>query len=254
MPKKLDFGLGALKAPDDPLDFEYGVAMATIMQAELPSWIDNREYCTPVWNQGQEGSCVGMAIAGAAEFLYWKKLGARPGFSPRAAYEWAKEYDHIPGVDHEGSTMRAGLKAWQKMGMCPWPRWPYVDGDPGGKDVEAERRARGYPLWRYEKLDNDANIIFQMRHAIHKQGLVLVTLKVHTGWINPSADGKIKYQSNYKFYGYHAAMLVANYHRSGYFWLRNSWDLWGVDGYGQIGYDDIENNLVDAWVPMIKMD
>ena len=195
--KKMPYGMGAIPDPEDDRDFAYsdlaGVERVRRRVLTLPPVINNRALCTPVFFQGNEGSCVGMAMAGIAAFFYWKKLGNPPGFSPRAAYEWAKRYDTMKGEDYEGTTLRAGMKAWHRMGMCPGPRWPYKDGDPGGKDPQAEKRARGYPLWRYEKVEG----LMAVRHAVHKWGAICVTIAVHTGWIEPRA-GKIVYRSTYR--------------------------------------------------------
>jgi hypothetical protein len=140
MPKKdiFDYGLGAHRDVEDVLDFPYAKAAMAAMPdvlADLPAYVDNRALFGPVFDQKKEGACVGMSVAAAAYKLFLDDTELMPAvFSPRWAYWHAQFHDEIPGEAYEGSTIRGGLKAWNKLGICPWDFWPYVPYNERGRE------------------------------------------------------------------------------------------------------------------------
>lgn len=55
----------------DHRDFLYSAPAATLQA--LPTAVDLRSKCPPVYDQGQLGSCTGNSIAGAVEFTEMKE-------------------------------------------------------------------------------------------------------------------------------------------------------------------------------------
>ncbi len=225
--------------PYDPRDLLF-VAPPRI----LPTRVDHRDECTPIRDQGFEGTCVGHALIGAAELLYWRKLGRPPDFSERWAYEKAKVHDEWPGTDYEGSSIRGAVKGWAKEGLCSEKAWPYVAGCPGRPGRTAAAQAKAYLLAAYERCLGLEN----MKHAIHHRGPVIAGASIHEGWTSRIPDGLIPFAPSLKTLGGHAFVLVGYDDARGVFWVRNSWGTaWGENGYAGLAYQDALCNVRDAW-------
>lgn len=212
----------------------------------LPKHIDNREECTPVRNQGKEGSCTGQALVAIAEMLYWRKLGSPPDLSERWAYEKAKLYDEWEGTDYEGSSIRGAVKAWAKLGIPPEEYWPYNPNNPGKPKEDADKKAKEYPIAKYERCQGIDNI----KHAIHYRGCVIAGISVHDGWY----DGKeiIPYKPENTPQGGHAIAFVGYNDDREIFWIKNSWGKeWGKEGFAGVTYKDALVNLMDVWMVSI---
>lgn len=242
MPSKIEipFGLGA-RYQEDPRDWRYRRGELVRTDLRRPEKTDNRGLFaqTPVWNQGKEGSCTGMALAAALSEIYAVEL------SPRFMFEAAKLYDEWPGENYDGSSVRAAAKAAVALGCCVHDMWPYIPFHLGGRDPEAEGDAILHMLWSYERLNTFKEVLY----AIWDIGYVAVTVDVHTGWIRPTRKHRIRYNRRYVNRGLHAVLFVGYDEEAGYLLVRNSWrDDWGDGGYAWLKFDDWLANGKDAWV------
>lgn len=243
MPSRIEFpfGLGA-RYKRDPEDYVYrDAARACAADLDRPTGVDNRHLFAqvPVWNQGKEGACTGMAVAAVLSVMYGLEL------SPRDAFDRAKRHDEWPGEEYDGSSLRAACKAAVAEGCCAHPLWPWAPFNTGGRDPGADADAALHKLGSYERVNSQQ----EMLHAIWTVGCCLVTVDVHTGWIRPTAQHRIRYSSRYALRGIHATLLCGYDEMVGYWLLRNSWrDDWGDGGYAWLSFDDLKTNLYDAWV------
>lgn len=242
---KFQYGLGARPDRDDARDFRYTHALAARARVAWPPKVDNRDLLGDVFDQGDEGACVGMAVAGGAGFLHGERI------SPRWAYEMAQTHDEWPGEDYEGSSMRAGLKAWAGVGVAPWTFWPYKPFNTGGMRLGAAEAALQHRLVRYERL----RTFRQVFHAIHVSKFVVATLNVHTGWRRPtSRNRRIRYNRRYTKLGYHAVAVVGYDEKAGYFLIRNSWgEDWGDNGHAWLKFADWKRNMSDVWLAALGL-
>ena len=98
----------------------------------LPSQVDLRPQCPPIYDQGQIGSCTANAIGAAHEFNQMKqKLVAPSPFVPSRLFIYYNEraIEHSIGSD-SGAQIRDGMKSIAKQGVCREdPTWPY-DAEP----------------------------------------------------------------------------------------------------------------------------
>jgi len=247
MPSKIElpFGLGA-RYKDDPKDYGYSAAPRALADM-LPAQVDNRALFAeiPVWNQGKEGACVGMALAAALSVIHGVLL------SPRDMLERAKHHDEWPDENYDGSSGRGGCEAARLEGCCCWELYPFRPFDTSGKSPLADADAALHKITRYERLRGR----FEMQHAIadERHGLCLATLDVHTGWIRPTREHRIRYDARYVKRGLHFVVLCGYDDMAAYWLLRNSWrDDWGDGGYAWVSYQDAEANLYDAWLPIYE--
>ncbi|MCB9101773.1 MAG: C1 family peptidase [Anaerolineales bacterium] len=235
----------------DPRDFRY-----TALPVALPTYVDNRAQVARIMNQNPEGSCTGHAVCGAAEFHYWRKTGKKVDLSQRWAYRKARENDPWPGENYHGSTTRAAVKAWANFGICEEEFWPYdayqvSDDSPDFNLVEWEgtpkegaiENALKYPMLSYSRCYGS----FEIKHAIHEHGVVIVGAVVHSGWNIWGAD-TIKYDQSISEWGGHAFILVGYHEIEKVYYVANSWGTdWGDAGFAKYPYSDAKENIRDAW-------
>lgn len=236
----------------DPRDYMY---MAT--PRELPIYIDNRAQVVRIMNQNPEGACTGHAVCAAAEFHYWRRLGEKVDLSQRWAYRKARENDPWPGENYHGSTTRSAVKAWADFGICEEELWPYDayqipedspdfdliswEGEPGEGAIE---NALKYPVQSYRRCYTP----YEIKHAIHEHGLIIVGAVVHSGW-NIWGEEKIRYSDSVREWGGHAFVLVGYNEQTKMYYIANSWgEEWGKNGFAEYSYDDAHDNIHDAWV------
>lgn len=120
-------GLGHRPDPQDSRDHVYGGGYRA--RGALPSEQTRlTQFCPPTTDQGQEGACVGHALAAATtiEVRAHKDPNAEP-VSPHYVYALARRLETGPPpaelVD-DGSGPRFACAALQKWGGCPSRVWP----------------------------------------------------------------------------------------------------------------------------------
>ena len=108
----------------DHRDFTYAAPMA--IAAALPSKVDLRPQCPPVYDQGQLGSCTANSIGGAHEFEQMKQ--SLPNvFVPSRLFIYYNERVIEGTVNSDsGAQIRDGIKSIASQGVCPETEWPYV--------------------------------------------------------------------------------------------------------------------------------
>ena len=90
---------------------------------DTPNSIDLREYCSPIENQGQLGSCTGNAIAGAIEYID-RKNNKKIDVSRLFIYYYERLLEGTVNYD-SGAFIRDGIKATYKYGAPLESLWPY---------------------------------------------------------------------------------------------------------------------------------
>jgi C1A family cysteine protease len=111
--------------PDLPDARDYMYAAPVEMMAKLPSKVDLRPNCPPVYDQGQLGSCTGNAIAGAVQFDR-EKQKLKPDFVPSRLFIYYGERVIEGTVNSDaGAQIRDGIKVVAKQGVPPETDWPY---------------------------------------------------------------------------------------------------------------------------------
>jgi hypothetical protein len=117
------------KAHHDPRSRRFNVA--DVMPKRLPT----SKFWTPptlVLDQGQEGACVGFGCAAEAGASPFRVPRVNNDFA-RGIYNTAKTLDEWPGEDYEGTSVLAGMKAMQQLGLLsPDPgayRWSFSPDD-----------------------------------------------------------------------------------------------------------------------------
>jgi len=112
---------GCIKDKFDERDY---LMRAYLPVVKLPKRIDYTKKMSPVRDQGEEGVCVGFAVAvGMKEHQEILDYGKLIELSLRFVYAEAKKIDGMPGL--EGTTIRAAMQVLKKKGVCQEKFWPY---------------------------------------------------------------------------------------------------------------------------------
>ena len=234
----------------DPFDERDWGFRATTDDIPLPRSVDNRKHISSIKNQGAEGSCVGFAVAKGVETVLGKSINGRfENMSERWAYEKAKTHDEWPGNNYEGSSVRGGLKAAHKVGICLEKFWPYKPNRRGKPSSQASTNAKEHLVLSYARVRGIDNI----KRAIYENGIVVSAALVHEGWFRPRNNGVIPLKKGFDILGGHAFALVGYGGRG--FWVANSWGMrWGKKGFGVLLFNDAKLHLVDAWTIQMASD
>ena len=102
----------------DSRDYSY-----TWGSTALASSVDLRQYCSPIENQGNLGSCTGQAVAGAIELLN-KRNKKQTDVSRLFIYYYERLLINTVNYD-SGAYIRDGIRATNKYGAPLESYWPY---------------------------------------------------------------------------------------------------------------------------------
>ena len=236
--------------PDLPDQRDFQFKAPQVFLRRLPSKIDMRKNCPPVYDQGQLGSCTANAIGAAFEFELMKQNA--PVFAPSRLFIYYNERDleHSVGQD-SGAQIRDGMKSVNKQGTCPEPLWPYVISKFTEKPPSSVyTSALKHQVLSYMRVIRNLN---QMKGCLSLGYPFVFGFTVYesfegaqvakTGKLNmPKADEQVV--------GGHAVLAVGYDHGAKRFIIRNSWgDGWGLKGYFTMPYDYLldENLSDDFW-------
>ena len=241
----------------DRRDFLYAVPPATA--AALPTKVDLRPNCPPVYDQGQLGSCTANAIAGPIEFDQ-KKQGL-PEATPSRLFIYYNERvieSSSPSVDG-GAQIRDGIKSVASKGVCPETMWPYDDHNTDPDPCTTCKFAQKPPANCYTEAKQHKITVYQRLNSA-----VINTLKGCLAGGYPFVFGFTVYESfesqqvattgivpmpgpKEQTVGGHAVVAVGYDDATQMFIVRNSWNTtWGLKGYFMMPYGYLtDTNLSD---------
>ena len=94
---------------------------------DLPKAIDNRQYCSPIEDQGQLGSCTANAGVGMYEYMENKANGTYIDGSRLFLYKATRLLMGDEGKGDSGAYIRTTLGAIRLFGIPNEEYWPYTD-------------------------------------------------------------------------------------------------------------------------------
>ncbi|HEY1294654.1 MAG TPA: C1 family peptidase [Chloroflexota bacterium] len=213
----------------------------------MPSQVDLRSQCPPVYDQGQIGSCTANAIGAAHEFNQMKqKLPAPSPFVPSRLFIYYNEraIEHTTGSD-SGAQIRDGMKSVAKLGVCREdPTWPYnADPFPPNNKLTrkpsaaAYREALKYQAIQYQRVPQ---VLSQMKGCLVAGYPFVFGFTVYESFEGQEVakTGIVAMpQSGEQVLGGHAVLAVGYDDAQQKFIVRNSWGTgWGDKGYCHMPY------------------
>lgn len=238
---------------------------------KLPPKTDLREWCSPVEDQGEIGSCTAHAGVALVEYFERRAFGKHVEASRLFLYKVTRNLIRLTG--DTGAYCRATMGAIACFGVPPEEYWPYhvekFDEEP---PAFCYAFAQNYRAIQYYRLDPPGirtdELLEQIKTNLHS-GLPLmfgftVYSSIDQTW---QMEGKIPFpHHNERVTGGHAVMAVGYNdtveirHGSGEktigaILIRNSWgSAWGEDGYGWLPYRYIASGLAIDWWSLLKKD
>jgi len=235
----------------DQRDLRFSTLLAP--PEKLPPKCDLRDQCSPVFNQGQIGSCTGNAMAGALEFLELKELKEKSNQSEPFVYD-PKVFSNISRLfiyynerllegttsEDAGANLRDGIKSLNKWGACRETLWNY---DPENTFTEptdnSYQEAQKHKIGSYYKIVG----LTEMKQCLAGGFPFAFGFTVYESFESPEVEktGIMPLpESNEEVLGGHAVLAVGYDDSTNYLIVRNSWGTnWGQKGYFLMPYDYI---------------
>ncbi|MDP2923083.1 MAG: C1 family peptidase [Candidatus Omnitrophota bacterium] len=232
--------LGCIRDKFDARDY---LMRAYLPVVKLPKKVDHTQKMSPVREQGEEGTCVGFAVASGMkeyqEFLDYEKLVE---LSPRFLYTEARLIDGMPGL--EGTTIRASMQALKKKGVCQERFWPYSVHQKDKPKAGAKANAKKFRIITYARILN----LNELRMNLSSIGPVVLGIEVFKGMFKTKTGIVPLPKKNEASLGGHAICAVGYTDEKKLIKFKNSWSTkWGEKGFGYLPYGYIQRYMMDAW-------
>lgn len=235
----------------------------------LPATVDLRQWCSPIEDQQQLGSCTANAGVGVVEYFQRRAKGKHLDGSRLFVYKATRNLMQVTG--DTGAWLRNTMGALVLCGVPEEKYWPYTDADPA---FDAEPPSFVYAIAdNYEALKyfchdpQGANISGANVLASVKKYLAAGVPSMFGFWGFASFDycdtrGGIPYPCPGEQAQWGHAIVAVGYDdgkkikntrcnksTTGALLIRNSWGTaWGDNGYGWLPYDYVKNRLaLDFW-------
>lgn len=188
----------------DLAQYRYAPLKAAAETPDIPRHLDRREEMLASSYQGGTPQCAAFAMAGCIEWHNWKYKGIKAQVDPAPIYALAKQIDGFP--EEEGTTLEAVIRAATQLGL--------INIDLTSLQVVREP---------------------ELRHAVHKYGVVLSSFMITSGWRDAKANGWIPDGGD--DLGGHAVVVVgfSNLENPTWVAIQNSWgQLSGWNGFARM--------------------
>lgn len=239
--------------------------------SELPPAVDLCDYCSPVEDQGNLGSCTAHAGVGLIEYYERRAFGRHTDASRLFLYKVTRNLMKLRG--DSGAYLRTTMGAMVLFGVPPESYWPYTD-----KEESFDREpsafcyafAQNYQTIKYFRHDpagsKQADVLHSLKVYLAKGMPFIFGFSVYNSIEQAEATGFIPFPSKReRMEGGHAVMAVGyddkleitnNFSQEktkGALLIRNSWGTgWGDHGYGWLPYEYVLRGLAEDFWSILK--
>lgn len=211
------------------------------VQVALPTKVDLRSQCPPVYDQEQLGSCTANAIAAGIEFDLMKQK-ASVVFVPSRLFIYYNERAMEGTVASDaGAQIRDGIKSVVKLGAPPETLWPYSDANPG--PFQTKPPAAVYLAATKSTVTSYSSIVrslAQYKTCLASGYPFVFGITVYQSFESPAVakSGVVPMPgASETVVGGHAVLAVGYDDASQRLIVRNSWGPgWGMKGYFTLPY------------------
>ena len=237
----------------------------------LRSSADLRQWCSPVEDQKNLGSCTANAAAGIVEYFENRAFGNYLDASRLFIYKTTRTLGHWEG--DSGAELRTTMGALVLFGVPPEEYWPYTDADPDF-DIEpgpfCYSFGGNYKAIKYFRHDpgntSKEDILASVKKTLASGIPSMFGFAVYGSITQAAESGKIPFPcKGEKCVGGHAIVAVGyddniviensacDEKTEGALLIRNSWgESWGDKGYGWLPYKYVSEELAMDFWSMLK--
>lgn len=278
---KVKYGMGWI--PDKPDHRDYTMKHPTIshlltkigivkkdpIPTTPPTRVDLREWCSPIENQGDLGSCTANSGAGLIEYFERRAFGKYFNGSRLFLYKVTRNLMGLSG--DTGAEIRSTIGSIVMLGIPPEKYMPYdtknYDNEP---TAMCYALAADYKAVKYLRLDTPNiaknDLLTKIKINIAAGIPSMFGFTVYESYKQAENDGKIPFPSTNEnqvgghaivAIGYDDSMVTTNNidkkSTTGAFLIRNSWGTkWGNGGYGNLPYEYVLQELAMDWWTLIS--
>jgi C1A family cysteine protease len=208
--------------------------------------LDYTDLMLPVRDMGQEGACVGFAVAAALEYQIRKTLRKEVRISPRYIYYFARvQGKEDPHLDR-GAVISDALRVVADRGAVPESAWPYKAGEFGSNPPDL-KGAEFYKIKTYRSLST----LDEIKAALRSYGPVVAGITVYQGFLGPEfrKTGIVPMpEKSESIVGGDAFCIVGYDDDQQMLKFLQQWGpAWGDHGYGYVPYTYMSKYPYYAW-------
>lgn len=239
---------GFLPAAPDEMRSLPMVDSAFYRMRGLPARVDLTDLMPPVGFQGEQGSCLGWALAYSIRSYQERRANNWQYDSPLAGgrgekvFSPAFVYNQINGGRDQGSDPLTALRLIVQRGVASWKTMPYNLNDyrtqPGADAIAEALRYRSRGFRRVSTQDLQA-----IKTELAAGHPVMLGILLHENFYQIDRNNPVYDQLRGRFLGGHAVVIIGYDDQrqtsagAGALKIQNSYGRnWGENGYGYISY------------------
>lgn len=232
---------------EDEREYEKIPLAMTPARGNMPVAVDLSERFPAPGNQGDQGSCVGWAVAYALKSYQEKVERKWPGNSPAYQFSPAFIYNQIK---HEGggAYISDAMDFLVRNGAVSMEQFPYNESDDRRMPSPSlQSAAREYAIAAWRRID--LTQISDTRNHLSSGFPVVISMKVSPSFHRHK--GAVVYSHNpaQEDDGSHAMCVVGYDDNRRAFKFINSWGgAWGDGGFAWVSYDTYLKKVREAYV------
>jgi C1A family cysteine protease len=230
-------GYGWVRDLPDARDFFYAAPLRQFPKG-LPTSVDLRPQCPPIYDQGQLGSCTANGIAAAVEFDQIKQK--QPVFVPSRLFIYYNERAIEGTINQDsGAQIRDGIKSVATVGAPPESQWPYdISKFTKKPTASAYKAAKKDLVSSYSRVAQD---LTQMQGCLADGFPFVFGVTVYNSFESPvvAKSGLVPMPTTAETaIGGHCMLAVGYDTADRTFLVRNSWGTtWGLKGYCKMPFE-----------------